>query len=37
MKRSTKKLLLELLHFWPLSIVTPIMLLSILLGAWFGV
>mgnify|MGYP003328105153 CR=1 FL=1 len=31
MKRKTKKLILELLHFWPMTIVVPIMLLSIMI------
>ena len=32
MKRKTKKLILELLHFWPMTIVVPIMLFLILIG-----
>jgi hypothetical protein len=32
MKRSTKKLILELLHFWPMTIVVPGMLILILFG-----
>jgi len=35
MKRKTKKLILELLHFWPMTIVVPIMLLSIILAPLF--
>jgi hypothetical protein len=33
-KREKKKLILELLHFWPLSIVVPAMLLLILFGPY---
>ena len=33
MKKKTKKMILELLDFWPLSIVVPTMLILILLGA----
>ena len=36
MKKKTKKFILEFLDFWPLSIVTPLMLLSIVLGAALG-
>ena len=36
MKKKTKKLILEFLDFWPLSIVTPLMLISIVLGAALG-
>jgi len=32
MKRKTKKLILEILHFWPMTIVVPIMLFLILIG-----
>jgi hypothetical protein len=34
MKRKTKKTILELLHFWPMTIVVPAMLILILLGPW---
>jgi hypothetical protein len=34
MKRKTKKAILELLHFWPMTIVVPAMLILILLGPW---
>ena len=36
MKKKTKKLILEFLDFWPLSIVTPLMLIGIVLGAALG-
>ena len=36
MKKRTKKLILEILDFWPLSIVTPLMLIAIVLGAALG-
>jgi hypothetical protein len=32
-KKKTKKLILELLDFWPMTIVVPTMLILILLGA----
>jgi len=32
MKRKTKKTILELLHFWPMTIVVPAMLILILFG-----
>jgi len=34
MKRKTKKMILELLHFWPMTIVVPVMLILILFGPW---
>ena len=34
MKKKTKKLILELLDFWPMTIVVPIMLILILFGPW---
>ena len=36
MKKKTKKIILEILDFWPLSIVTPAMLILILFGAGLG-
>ena len=36
MKKRTKKLILEILEFWPLTIVVPLMLISIVLGAALG-
>ena len=36
MKKKTKKLMLEILDFWPLTIVVPAMLFLILLGAGLG-
>jgi hypothetical protein len=36
MKKKTKKLILEFLEFWPLTIVIPLMLISIVLGAALG-
>ena len=36
MKKKTKKFILEFLDFWPLSIVTPLMLILIVLGAALG-
>jgi len=36
MKKKTKKLILEFLDFWPLTIVTPLMLIGIVLGAALG-
>ena len=36
MKKKTKKFILEFLEFWPLTIVVPLMLLGILLGAALG-
>jgi len=36
MKKKTKKLILEILDFWPLTIVVPAMLILILLGAGLG-
>jgi len=36
MKKKTKKFILEFLDFWPLTIVVPLMLLGILLGAALG-
>ncbi len=33
MTKKTKKLILELLDFWPMTMVVPIMLILILLGA----
>ena len=36
MKKKTKKLILELLDFWPMTIVVPAMLILILLGAGLG-
>jgi hypothetical protein len=36
MKKKTKKLILELLDFWPMTIVVPTMLLLILFGSAFG-
>ena len=35
-KKKTKKFILEFLDFWPLSIVTPLMLIVIVLGAALG-
>jgi len=32
MKRKTKKAILEFLHFWPMTIVVPAMLILILFG-----
>jgi len=32
MKKKTKKMILELLHFWPMTIVVPAMLILILFG-----
>ena len=34
MKKKTKKIILELLDFWPMTIVVPIMLILILFGPW---
>ena len=36
MKKKTKKFILEFLDFWPLTIVVPLMLIGILLGAALG-
>ena len=36
MTKKTKKLILELLDFWPMTIVVPAMLILILLGAGLG-
>jgi hypothetical protein len=36
MKKKTKKLILELLDFWPMTIVVPAMLILILFGNIFG-
>jgi len=36
LKKKTKKLILEILDFWPLTIVVPLMLIGILLGAALG-
>ena len=36
MKKKTKKLILELLDFWPMTIVVPAMLILILFGAGLG-
>jgi hypothetical protein len=36
MKKKTKKLILEILDFWPMTIVVPAMLILILLGAGLG-
>ena len=33
MEKKTKKLILEILEFWPLTIVIPLMLIGIVLGA----
>ena len=33
MKKKTKKLILEILDFWPMTIVVPAMLNGILFGA----
>jgi hypothetical protein len=35
MKKKTKKLIIEFLEFWPLSIVVPAMLILILFGDYF--
>jgi len=35
-KKKTKKLILEFLNFWPLTIVVPLMLIGIVLGAALG-
>jgi len=34
MKKKTKKTILELLDFWPMTIVVPAMLILILFGPW---
>jgi len=36
MKKKTKKFILEILDFWPLTIVVPLMLIGIVLGAALG-
>tara|TARA_R110000744_G_scaffold328096_1_gene433794 strand:- start:42 stop:161 length:120 start_codon:yes stop_codon:yes gene_type:complete len=36
MKKKTKKLILEILDFWPMTIVVPAMLIFILFGAALG-
>ena len=36
MKKKTKKFILEFLEFWPLTIVIPLMLIGIVLGAALG-
>ena len=36
MKKETKKFIIEFLEFWPLSIVTPVMILLILFGNYLG-
>jgi len=36
MKKKTKKLILEVLDFWPMTIVVPAMLLLILFGSALG-
>ena len=36
MKKETKKFIIEFLEFWPLSIVTPVMILLILFGIHLG-
>ena len=36
MKKKTKKLILEILDFWPVTIVVPAMLILILFGAGLG-
>ena len=36
MKKKTKKFILEFLDFWPLTIVVPLMLIGIVLGAALG-
>ena len=36
MKKKTKEFILEFLEFWPLTIVIPIMLIGIVLGAALG-
>ena len=36
MKKKTKKLILEILDFWPMTIVVPAMLFGILFGAALG-
>ena len=36
MKKKTKKFILEFLDFWPLTIVIPLMLIGIVLGAALG-
>jgi hypothetical protein len=36
MKKKTKRLILELLDFWPMTIVVPAMLILILFGNIFG-
>ena len=35
-KKKTKKFILEFLDFWPLTIVVPLMLIGIVLGAALG-
>jgi hypothetical protein len=36
MNKKTKKLILELLDFWPMTIVVPLMLVSVVLGSALG-
>ena len=36
MKKKTKKFILEVLDLWPLTIVIPLMLIGIVLGAALG-
>jgi len=36
MKKKTEKLILELLNFWPMTIVVPILLFLILFGGYLG-
>jgi len=36
MKKKTKKFILEFLEFWPLTIVIPLMLISVIFGAALG-
>jgi len=36
MNKETKKFIIEFLEFWPLSIVTPAMILLILFGNYLG-
>jgi hypothetical protein len=36
MKKKTKKFILEFLDLWPITIVVPLMLIGIVLGAALG-
>ena len=37
MKKRTKKALMELLHFWPMSIFVPAVLIILILGVIFQI